>query len=221
MGDIPAAMNGQRATLGADHFQRLYDASPDPWRFGSSKYEQAKYRRTVASLSSRRFRSGFEAGCSVGVLTRMLATHCDTLFAVDIVEAPLQAARSACADQSWVRFAQMQIPGQWPTATFDLIVLSEVLYFLSPADVARAADRVIDTLEPGGIVLLVNWRGRSSDPCTGDEAAEVFINRSLRALSLETHYHEPAYRLDALRRIGQTKDRTRSRKRISPGPEQG
>jgi hypothetical protein len=96
-----------------------------------------------------------------------------------------------------------------------------VLYFLSPADVARAADRVIDTLEPGGIVLLVNWRGRSSDPCTGDEAAEVFINRSLRALSLETHYHEPAYRLDALRRIGQTKDRTRSRKRISPGPEQG
>ena len=75
-----------------------------------------------------------------------------------------------------------------------------MLYFLSPADVARAADRVIDTLEPGGIVLLVNWRGRSDDPCTGDEAAEIFISHALRVLSLETHYHEQAYRLDALRR---------------------
>src|SRR5690242_5116845 len=159
---------------GADHFERLYDASPDPWRFSSSEYEQSKYQRTIASLGDCRFRSGFEAGCSVGVLTRMLAVHCDTLLAVDIVETPLRGARSVCADQSWVRFAQMQIPGQWPTATFDLIVLSEVLYFLSPADVARAADRVIDTLEPGGVVLLVNWRGRSDDPCTGDEAAGIF-----------------------------------------------
>ena len=214
-------MIAQRASRGADHFQRLYDVDPDPWRFGSREYERTKYQRTIASLGGCRFRSGFEAGCSVGVLTRMLAARCDTLLAVDIVETPLRAAHSACADQSWVRFAQMQIPGQWPTATFDLIVLSEVLYFLSPADVARAADRVIDTLEPGGIVLLVNWRGRSDDPCTGDEAAEIFISHALRALSLETHYHEPAYRLDALRRIGLTEHRARSRKRICPGLDQG
>ena len=167
-------MNARRASRGADHFQRLYDVDPDPWRFGSSKYEQAKYRRTIASLSSRRFRFGFEAGCSVGVLTRMLATHCDTLLAVDIVEAPLRAARSACADQSWVRFAQMQIPGQWPTATFDLIVLSEVLYFLSPADVARAADRVTDrhSAVVGGrayaTASTLGWAGQGT--CTGRSA---------------------------------------------------
>ena len=202
-------MNGQMASRSADHFQSLYDASPDPWRFGSSEYEQTKYQRTIASLGGCRFRSGFEAGCSVGVLTHMLAARCDTLLAVDIVETPLWAARHACADQLWVRFAQMQIPEQWPPATFDLIVLSEVLYFLSPADVARTADCVIDTLEPGGIVLLVNWRGRSDDPCTGDEAAEIFINRALRALSMETHYHERAYRLDALRRIGLLKHPSR------------
>jgi len=193
-------MNARRASHSADHFQRLYDVDPDPWRFGSSEYEQAKYGRTIASLDSRRFRSGFEAGCSIGVLTRMLATRCDALLAVDIIESPLRTARSACADQPWVRFAQMQIPRQWPTAAFDLIVLSEVLYFLSPEDVTSVADRVTDTLEADGIVLLVNWRGHSGDPCTGDEAADIFISHVMHFLSVEAHHHEQAYRLDALRR---------------------
>ena len=48
-------MNAQRASRGADHFQRLYDVDPDPWRFGSSEYEQAKYQRTIASLGGAGF----------------------------------------------------------------------------------------------------------------------------------------------------------------------
>ena len=70
-------MNPSRSSLGPEHFQRLYDASSDPWQFRSSQYEQAKYRATIASLGTRRFRSGFEAGCSIGVLTRLLAERCE------------------------------------------------------------------------------------------------------------------------------------------------
>jgi hypothetical protein len=91
-------------------------------------------------------------------------------------------------------------PRQWPTAAFDLIVLSEMLYFLSPEDVTSVADRVADTLVADGIVLLVNWRGHSGDPCTGDEAADIFISHVMHFLSVEAHHHEQAYRLDALRR---------------------
>ena len=81
---------------------------------------------------------------------------------------------------------------------FDLIVLSEVLYFLSPADIAKVADRVCATLDAKGIVLLVNWRGRSGDPCTGDEAAGIFIDRAQRWLTARTQQVEGAYRLDLL-----------------------
>src|SRR3954469_8716047 len=97
----------RRESRGAEHFQRLYDTSADPWQFRSSAYEQAKYRRTIAAVGERHFRSGFEVGCSIGVLTRMLAARCDALLAVDLVEAPLAAARSTCADLLWVRFARM------------------------------------------------------------------------------------------------------------------
>ena len=191
-------MNSGHESRDAAHFRRIYDADPDPWRFRTSVYEQAKYRRTVASLGDRRFRSGFEAGCSIGVLTRLLADRCDRLLAVDIVEAPLSVARKACADQPWVRFEQRRVPDEWPHELFDLIVLSEVLYFLSPADIAKVADRVCATLDQAGIVLLVNWRGRSDDPTNGDEAAGIFIDRAQRCLTATTHHREDAYRLDLL-----------------------
>lgn len=184
----------------AAHFQRLYDASPDPWGFRSSEYERAKYRRTIAALEGRRFLSGFEVGCSIGVLTRQLADRCDALLAVDLVETPLLAAETACTDVPWVRFQRMQVPHEWPDATFDLIVLSEVLYFLTPADIAATVDRVEATLAPKGIVLLVNWLGRSGDPCTGDQAATHFIERSRQWLFPQLQWRGHRYRLDLLLR---------------------
>ncbi len=108
------------------------------------------------------FGRGFEAGCSIGVLTRRLAERCDTLLAVDIVEAPLETARTACADQPGVRFACMDIATNWPGGQFDLIVLSEVLYFLSPEAIARVAGWVTEKFcvrRDGGAGQLAWTRG--------------------------------------------------------------
>ena len=68
------------ASHDAEHFRRLYARSADPWAFRTSAYEKEKYRQTIAALGERRFRSGFEPGCSIGVLTRMLAERCDNCW---------------------------------------------------------------------------------------------------------------------------------------------
>ena len=133
----------------AAHFQRIYEANADPWGFGSNPYEQEKYRRTLRALGDRRFAAGLEVGCSIGVLTRLLAPRCDLLLGVDLVEQPLQSARARCADQPQVRFERMQVPREWPDERFDLIVLSEVLYFLTAADIDWCAKRVRDSVLPG------------------------------------------------------------------------
>jgi predicted TPR repeat methyltransferase len=184
---------------GPAHFQRLYNASADPWNYRASGYEQAKYRQSVAILGTRHFRSGFEVGCSIGILTRLLACRCDALLGVDVIEKPLQDARELNLDQPHVRFLRMQVPGEWSDEKFDLIVLSEVLYFLSRTDLIRLADRVGATLERDGVVLLVNWRGKSDDPLTGDEAATLFIQHTRRWLSRKKEVLKKAYRLDLLR----------------------
>ena len=193
-------MNDDRGSLGPVHFERLYAATEDPWRFRTSGYEQAKYRTAIEALADRSFRAALEVGCSIGEMTRVLAPRCKAMLAVDIVEQPLTVARAACADQPWVRFVRMQVPQAWPDGMFDLIVLSEVLYFLSRKDIEAVAARAAGSLAADGVVLLVNWSGRSADPCTGEEAAELFIERTRGWLKPRSHVDGVGYRLDLLGR---------------------
>jgi predicted TPR repeat methyltransferase len=182
------------------HFQHLYEANPDPWQFATSAYEQAKYRRTIGTLGNRHFTSGLEVGCSIGVLTRMLASRCDGLLGVDIVEAPLQTARTRCADVASVRFARMRVPLDWPDEQFDLIVLSEVLYFLSADDITCCVRRVLSTLLAAGTVLLVNWTGESGDPSQGNAAPDRFIADAGNRLRITHQERHANYRLEVLTR---------------------
>ena len=178
------------------YFDALYAREPDPWRFATSEYEQAKYAATLEALPRARFASAFEAGCSIGVLTAQLARRCDALLAVDVADAALDQARRACADQPQVRFARMQAPSEWPAGRFDLIVLSEVLYYMSREDVARTADATRASLVPGGLALLVHWTGPTNYPLTADQAAETFFARA--TLTPVAASRTAEYRLDLL-----------------------
>ena len=69
----------------------------------------------------------------------------------------------------------MAVPEQWPEGSFDMILFSEVLYYLGLPGLDDAARRSLDSLAPGGTIALVNWHGATDGACTGDEAAERFI----------------------------------------------
>lgn len=164
------------ASLGRDYFERLYAADEDPWRFRTSAYERAKYDDTLDALEGRRFGSGVEVGCSIGELTAILGVACDRLLGVDIAEAPLALARLHNAASPHLAFARMALPDETPPGRFDLIVLSEVLYYFAPADLARVAAWAKGALAPGGRVLMVHWPGEAADyPLGGNEAVEGFV----------------------------------------------
>jgi len=179
------------------HFQRIYAESEDPWNFRSSVYEREKYAATLAALPARRFSQGLEVGCSIGELTALLAPLCDSLVGIDIVAEPLAAARLRCAGTPHVRFNQLCAPAEWPNGRFDLVMLSEVLYFLSSSDIRHLAGRVCQTLAPGGVVVLVNWLGQTDDPATGHAAAQTFIDAAPN-LHHDMHQTHPGYRIDRL-----------------------
>ena len=182
----------------ADHFRALYARDPDPWKFATSDYERDKYAATLALLGERRFRACFEVGCSIGVLTRQLAARCDTLLGVDVADAALDSARAGCAGLEGVRFANMSVPGQWPEGRFDLILFSEVLYYLGLDGIQRAAKQAMACLEPGGLVLLCNWSGPTDGACPGSEAAERFIRASAPPLVHVERRDAEKYRMDLL-----------------------
>jgi predicted TPR repeat methyltransferase len=187
----------------AAYFAALYDANPDPWNFTSSAYENQKYQVTMAALEGRRFTRAFEIGCSIGVITRRLAPSCEALLAVDIVDSALAAAQARCADMSHVRFGNVRLPDQWPAGqTFDLILISEMLYFLAPPDITRLAHLAADSLLPGGIVLLVNYTEQIDEPSTGDQAAEIFIAATRTSLAPTLQDRHEKFRIDRLQRNG-------------------
>lgn len=186
-------------TLPASYFDSLYARDPDPWRFRTSDYERGKYADTVDALEGRRFRRGVEVGCSIGELTARLGGCCDVLLGLDVAEEALGAARRRNADAPNIRFQRLALPDERPEGAFDLIVLSEVLYYFDRADLARVADWTCGALEPGGVALLVHWLGETPDyPLSGDEAVEAFLEATGPRLTTDRRWRRERYRLDRL-----------------------
>ena len=195
-------MTRHTASLPPGYFDERYAADPDPWNFAESSYERDKYAATLAALPRPRYAAALEIGCSIGVLTAALAPRCDTLVALDVAEAALDQARARCRDLPGVRLLKAQVPGDWPEGRFDLILLSEVVYYLDAGDVAPRAGRVRGSLRPGGDVVLVHWTGETHYPLTGDEAADLFIRETRDRLAVDRQVRTEAYRLDVLRDNG-------------------
>ena len=193
-------MSESRQTLRPEYFDALYKADPDPWKFAASPYERGKYEITLDAMPKPRYRSALEVGCSIGVLTRSLASRCNTLVAIDAAQTPLLEARRRCADLPGVRFEHMFVPDQWPDGVFELILLSEVVYYLSRDDVGRLAAKVINSLPKGGSVILVHWTGLTNYPLRGDEAADLFIERIEPTCVVERADRYAEFRLDVLSR---------------------
>jgi len=187
-----------------EYFERLYTRDPDPWCFATSDYEHGKYAATLAALPHPHYARAFEVGCSIGVLTRQLAARCTEVLAVDVAGAALRQAETRCADLPGVTFANMVIPGQWPAGTFDLMIYSEVIYYFSPEGRRDAAGRSVQSLRPGGAIMLVNWHGPIDDvgPIdsggTGDASAEEFIAAVAPTLRPILQQRAEKYRLDVL-----------------------
>ncbi len=189
-------MSRKTASLDSAYFEALYAADPDPWRFATSDYERQKYAATLDALPPGRFARALEVGCSIGILTRQLARRCDALLSIDVAAAALAQARTNCPDAN-VAFEQRRIPAEWPDGDFDLIVFSEVLYYLDRADLASVAARTVACLPPSGVVLMVHFLGLTNYPLSGDDAANSFITATGFNPALQRR--EPGYRLDLLR----------------------
>jgi|SoiMethySBSTD1v2_1073268.scaffolds.fasta_scaffold1270736_2 SAM-dependent methyltransferase len=143
-------------------FERMYRHDPDPWSFATSEYEQRRYDLTVASLLRPRYQRAFEPGCAIGELTRRLATRCDQVVALEPSPTALAVARQRCADLANVSFVAGELPRDWPAATFDLVVLSELGYYFEVPELLQLRDVAVASLDRGGTLVAVHWRGHSS-----------------------------------------------------------
>lgn len=154
-------------TLPPDYFDAMYAGSPDPWGFTDRWYEERKRALTLAALPARRYRRALEPGCSLGVLSAELARRCDAVVSTDVAPAALE--RAAARVPATVELRRWALGDPWPEGTFDLVVLSEVGYYLEAPALERALAGAVGALDDGGTLLACHWRHPVADyPLSGD-----------------------------------------------------
>jgi SAM-dependent methyltransferase len=181
----------------ASYFEAMYRDTDDPWHLGERWYEQRKYALTTAALPRARYRSAFEPACSVGALSVLLAERSQRLLSCDRSPRAVAAAATRLADHPHARVEHRILPQQWPTGTFDLIVLSEFLYYLDPAGVAEILELAVRSLEPGGTLVGVHWRHPVPDHSQHGEAVHRAIRATPGLVRIAAH-SEPDFLLDVL-----------------------
>lgn len=171
-GKVP--MRSDVADERKSYFEELYAKHNDPWCYDTCDYEIDKRADTLTFLGDS-YRRACEVGCSNGVLTKQLAPLCHELIGIDVAEAATVQARERLAGWSNVEIKLMHLPHQDLDGAFDLLVLSEVLYFLSATELAAMAGLAARRMVPGGDVIVVSYDGETQTGLTGRQATDLFL----------------------------------------------
>jgi SAM-dependent methyltransferase len=178
----------------ASYFGGQYARAADPWQLGERWYDRRKYALTVAALPRPRYAHAFEPGCSVGVLTELLAARCDQLLSTDRIASAVETTARRTAGLDHVTVRQMTVPEQWPREPFDLVVLSELLYYFDSDTRTVLLRQSVESLREGGHLVTVHWNHPVAEhTCTGRDIADHL--ETVSGLSRLARYDDPDFTL--------------------------
>lgn len=169
-------------------FEKKFARDDDPWGTFVNRDEANKRRAIRHALGTRMAGRTLELACGNGSNSIMLAHRTLRLIACD--GAP-SAVSLTSGRLKHVRNAAAQLcilPEGLPRAAFDRMVAAEILYYLSPSDLAKLAFRVGHSLAPRGELILCHHHLRFHD--SAQDPARVH-DRFCRSLPFQVR---PAWR---------------------------
>ncbi|KNY10935.1 methyltransferase type 12 [Achromobacter piechaudii] len=192
------------AVVGVDHFEALYRQHPDPWRISSAWYERRKRALLLASLGQERYRHAFEPGCGNGDLTLPLAARCERVCAVDFAGTALGRCRARLDEQGidHVEALALDLPNEWPSvpqAGYDLIVVSELGYYLDDPALAAFLAGIDESLAEGGELVACHLRPDFDDRKQATDTLHQALG-SLPGMAPLFNHQEAAFLLTGWRR---------------------
>jgi peptidoglycan/xylan/chitin deacetylase (PgdA/CDA1 family) len=142
-------------TLTPEYWEAVF-AEEDPWDYGNSAYESWKFDQTLSLLPARRFARALDLGCAEGHLTSRLAPLVGELIAVDISPTAIKRARRRCAGLNNVQCQVINLAAEPLPTKLDLVLCSEMLFYLPLALLHEVAPKIAASLKPGGYLLLAH-----------------------------------------------------------------
>ena len=124
-------------------------------------------------MGSGPFGRGLEVGSAIGSLTERLAERCEHLLTIDIAQAAVDRTRQRLAGRPHVVVERRTIPEELPAGPFDLVVCSDVLYYLPHRRLVKALQGIEAALAPGGTVVSLHWLGEHGAPTPGHRVHDL------------------------------------------------
>lgn len=137
-------------------FEAKFRSNIDPWNYRTSRFEAVKRRTLLHACGSGSFGRALELACATGETSRAMAPRCLRLLAIDSSETAVEHARQTYSRMPRLKFRQAQLPDEMPSGPFDLIVISELAYYLTELSLRRLMRRVAREAAPGGRVVILH-----------------------------------------------------------------
>ena len=137
---------------------------------------------------------------NIGQDTSIDARTADYEIAYDFIEEAVARAAQRLDPYPHVDVSNGLFPQDWPDGSGDLIVLSEVGYYLTQEGLADAARGVERWLEPGGTLVACHYSGATNYPRQGPEVA-AWLDE-ITCLSSRSLLHDERFDLGVWTRTG-------------------
>lgn len=161
----------------------MFRQDADPWDYARSPFEAFKRGVLLRACGDRIFGRGLELACANGETSRTLARRCLRLLAVDASPTVVAEAKRRVRDPR-ITFAVARLPEDTPPGPFDLIVASEILYYLPRGDMDGLLDRLAAALAPGGRMVVLHhtipFNDAAQPPRRAQDAARARLSALLR-----------------------------------------
>lgn len=139
-------------------FEMVFALASDPWQY-TSVHAQTKYDHVLQLLLSSPISRVLELACAEGHFSVQLAPHVDRLTCADISQIALNRAAKRCTVHQLynIEFVHLDITKDLLPGSFDLIVCSEVLYYVGgKSNLQKVCCKLADALAPGGYLITTN-----------------------------------------------------------------
>lgn len=177
------------------YFDEKYKNNPDPWQFASSTYELDRYEHIYKALSHKQYNLIFEAGCSIGILTKKLSTLASFVTAIDISPTAVSIANQYCSQLNNVSIHCASLTDIHLDKKTDLLILSEIGYYFFAHEWKEIVMNLLSHCAPKTTILASHWLGFSAEHVlSGDEVHNII--QSVDGLHCEYKERNPLFRLE-------------------------
>lgn len=168
--------------IDVEGFEEKFQQNPDPWDYERSPFEAFKRNVLLAACGDGVYGRGLELGCANGVTTQRLSRICLQLDALDASPSAISNAASRDYTSRQPHFFKVTLPCKFPRNRYDLIVISEVAYYLQRQDLLLVCQAVVNALAPGGRLVLLHHLTPFADaaqvPAQAQEVMVRFFSRA-------------------------------------------